>query len=173
MAEYIEVRIESNAQNLSGRAVHESLFHLVKDTAEEGADFLKIAVPHGDTFSLSTHAGHKGPKDDGINMHAEVGIPPIDKKNFWGNSDPNSMRYPEFVDQGTGIFGAFHTSIFSKRSEFMKLPPKEPFSIFHKEVKGQEGQHFMAKTYAFMKELYHLNAEQFKQELTAKLKPDT
>jgi hypothetical protein len=165
----IRVEIKSNTDSLSARAVHDALVHMVGDSAEEGADFLKMAVPHR-TLAMAMAAGHHGPVDDGINVSASVGIPPI--VNPGGSFDPNSMRYPMFVDKGTGIFGDYHTPIFAKRSEAMKLPPDGVHSIFQHEIKGQEGQFFMKKTFEFMKASMSINAEHFKAELKSKLTAD-
>lgn len=154
---------------MSAVALHDALVKMVGYAAEEGADFLKLAVPKGDTLGLVTHAGHHGPIDDGISVKAEVGIPPI---LAGGVTDPNSMRYPMFVDQGTGIFGDLHTPIFAKRGEAMKLPPDGIHSIFQKVVKGQEGQFFMEKTFEFMKASMQANAELFKAKLKSKLTAD-
>lgn len=161
----VKITIRSNTDSLSEAAVYDALVKMVGHSAEEGADFLKLVVPKGETLGLSTHAGHHGPIDDGINVKAEVGIPPI---LAGGATDPNSMRYPMYVDKGTGIFGDTHEPIMAKR-EAMKLPPDGVHSMFHKVVKGQEGQFFMEKTFEFMKESMKVNAEFFKAELKSKL----
>lgn len=168
---YIGVEVKSNTDSLSAKTLRNSLFGLVGDIVVEGTDFLRIAVPKGNTLELSKHVGHTGPYDEGTTIVGHVGIPLIDTKSL-GSFDPNSMKYPLYVDEGTGIFGVHESSIFSKRSDYMKLPPDGIHSIFQKEIKGQRGQHFMEKTFEFMKESLKPNVEKFKIDLSSKFKAD-
>jgi len=168
MSDDIEViGIKTNISNLSERAVHRTLVDLVDHVASEGGDALKAIVPH-DIGELAKHAGHKGPHDLGLEITASVGVLDIARPG----SDPVSMKYPIFVDKGTGIYGESHTPIFAKRSHFMKLPPKEGYSTFQHEVKGQRPQYFMAKTFAFMLTSLDINGKRFKEELKVKLAAD-
>lgn len=161
--------IKSNTDNLSERAVHDTLVSFIDHEAIMGEIALKSFVPKGDTLALTREAGHKGPYDDGLEITAHVGIPEIHADD---KLSPNAPKYPVFVDQGTGIFGDTHSPIFPKISEFMKLPPKGDLPIFHKSVKGQEGKEFMAATFAFMLGMLKVNGEAFRAELITKLKAD-
>lgn len=171
MAENIdlEISVKSNTEKLSDRALHDALVNFVRNEAVMGEIALKALVPKGETFSLTRAAGHKGPYDEGAEVTAYVGIPEIHKA---GETDPLSARYPLFVDKGTGIFGDSHATIFPKTREFMKLPPKGDYSIFHKHVKGQEGRGFMAATFSAMVAMLKINGEAFRVDLTSKLKAD-
>ena len=169
MAEVYISSIKSNTDRLSEKAVHDTLVDFIRNEALMGEVALKALVPKGDTLSLTRAAGHTGPYDDGLEVTAHVGIPEIHKTD---ESSPTSAKYPIFVDKGTGIFGDSHSSIFPKTKEFMKLPPKGDYSIFHKSVKGQEGKEFMMATFAVMIAMLKINGETFRAELMEKLKAD-
>jgi hypothetical protein len=163
------LEVKSNTEKLSDRALHETLVNFVRREALMGEVALKAIVPKGETLSLAREAGHKGPFDEGYEITASVGIPEIHRS---GESDPLSARYPIFVDKGTGIFGDKDSRIFPKTKEFMKLPPKDDFSIFHRSVKGQKGQEFMLATFSAMVGMLRINSEEFRKEFSAKLKAD-
>lgn len=172
MSKDIYFEVKTNFDFSVDVKLHKALHGFMDDIITEGADFLRVAVPKGDTLELTKHVGHTGPYDDGQDIVGHVGIPLISKKSL-GTFDPNSMRYPIFVDEGTGIYGDHHSPIFSKRSDYMKLPPDGIHSIFQKETKGQRGQHFMEKTYEFMKASLKPNSEKFKTDLKTQLKPSS
>jgi hypothetical protein len=163
------LEVKSNTQKLSDRALHDVLVSFMRHEALMGEVALKALVPKGETFSLAREAGHKGPFDEGAEITASVGIPEIHKP---GETDPLSAKYPIFVDKGTGIFGDTDSKIFPKTRKFMKLPPKDDFSIFHRSIKGQKGQEFMLATFSIMVGMLRINGETFKAELSEKLKSD-
>jgi hypothetical protein len=161
--------IKSNTEKLSDRALHDTLVNFVRNEALMGEVALKAIVPKGDTLALTRAAGHKGPYDEGAEITAYVGIPEIHKA---GETDPLSAKYPLFVEKGTGIFGDSHSEILPKTREFMKLPTKGDYGIFHKHVKGQEGRGFMLVTFSVMVGMLRVNGDAFRVELTSRLKSD-
>lgn len=169
MKDNVEFYITSNTEKLSDLALHDTLVNFVRNEIVMGEVALKAVAPKGESLSMAREAGHKGPIDEGYEVTGYVGIPEIHKV---GESDPLSAKYPVFVDKGTGIFGDTHSEIFPKTRHFMKLPPKGDFSIFHRSVKGQKGQEFMAATFAVMVGMLRINGEEFKKELSTKLESD-
>lgn len=165
----LELSVRTNTEKMSDRALHDTLVNFVRNEALMGEVALKALVPKGDTLSMMREASHKGPFDEGGIVTASVGIPEIHKA---GEADPDSAKYPLFTDRGTGIFGESRSEIFPKTREFMKLPPKGDFSIFHKHVKGQEGKEFMLATFSVMVNMLKINSEVFKTELSEKFKAD-
>jgi hypothetical protein len=159
------VGIRSNINSLSEKAFHDVLVNLVRNELLVGEVALKTLVPkrEGD---MAAHAGHKGPIDTGLEIEGSVGIPEIHKA---GESDPFSAKYPLFVDEGTGIFGE-HGTIFPKEKRFMYIPPDRGIPGFLRTSKGQEGRHFMAKTFSIMQAMLQINGELFRSELNTKLK---
>lgn len=165
----IEFHIVSNTDKISDKVLHDTLVNFVRNESLMGEVALKAIVPKGESLSLTREAGHRGPYDEGAEITAYVGIPEIHKP---GEIDPLSARYPIFVDKGTGIFGDRDSRIFPNTKEFMKLPPKDGYSIFHRSVKGQKGQGFMAATFSTMVNMLRINGEAWKTELTKKLQSD-
>lgn len=166
----IEVHVRSNVDRLSERAIHDAFYHLLKDITEEGTDMMRIIAPRGETSLLSASVSHIGPEDVPEHMEARIGIPPIPKPSLsTGVAYPNSALYPKDVDEGTGIYGDHSTVIYPKSGYFMKLPPKGDYNIYQPMVRGQEGQHYVAKTYAAIRAALDTNVEYFKQELKARL----
>lgn len=169
MSENISIEVRSNTDSLSARVLHDCLYNLVETELIGGETFLKALVPKK-TFALEHNVGHSGPFDEGIEISGSVGIPMIEKTSESGSYDPKSSLYPLFVDKGTGIFGDRESPIFSRKGEFMKLPPDGIHSIYQKEVKGQRGHEFMAATYGLMKAMLEINGAKFRDELKLRLK---
>jgi hypothetical protein len=160
----IYVKVESDTDSLSARAVHDCFVNFVRAELEGGEVFLKALVPkrEGDLFA---HVGHKGPYDSGIEIEGSVGIPEIHKT---GESDPFSAKYPIFVDKGTGIFAKGDT-IFPKDKKFMYIPPGRGYPGFLAHSKGQRGKDFSLAAFSLMIGMLQVNGERFKAELTSRL----
>lgn len=136
---YVE-SVRSNIDVLSAERINQALFRMVEETLEESAAFLRFTMPvrsgamaeHAKKEKVSVVAGH---------IRGALGIPPIheqDGRPTFGEYKHSS--YPLFAEGGTTtpITPAVRSAMWNK-----------PEGIFgRKGVRGQRGQHFMAKTYA-------------------------
>jgi len=151
MPDYELVAVRSNVNRLSVEAVHTLYERAIDRTAEEGADFLRAAVPKREGL-MAARVGHHDSRAVGEDVfEASVGIPHIDEAaNLMGSPGAqDSGNYPIFTDRGTGIFGPLHTPIRSRTGRMMRWEEGGQV-FFRREVKGQMGKHFMLETYEMM-----------------------
>ena len=167
---YVDVDV-SDCDRLTARSFHHALVRLVDSLAEQGEHALQVNVPKGETERL-LQAVARGEVIDGeflitseVGVHeiSGIGIPGVTPaaKDIFSPGQQSSSMYPLFVDRGTGIFGPAHAPIHARRVGVMRWEENGK-EIFAKETKGQEGQEFMAKTYAEMIGLLAGEVEIFK-----------
>lgn len=169
----IDVQVESNVDNLSAHAVHRMYDDLLTGTVEDAEEFLRFAVPKGETDRLSEAVSHHKAHETDEGLSAAVGIPKIESpggvspgvKDLFSPGEQDSDDYPLFVDRGTGIFGPAGVPITARRVHVMHFEDEQGLDIFRGEVKGQEGAHFMLATYAFAKEMLVIRAKEFAEHV--------
>lgn len=139
MPEDFKFSVRTNIEALNASVLHGALVTMVRETVRAGKEFLRAdrATHHG-TGSTEKHIE----SEETGELSGKFGITPLveqDERKTYGKY--RHSQAPLFVDGGTRarIFAAREGGLMWNRAD----------GIFgRKEVRGQPGQHFVAKTYA-------------------------
>ena len=145
MSQHLEVSVRTNIEVLSERVIHEALVATVDQTLSGAEKFLRA------DRAKHTRGSHGGATEDHIKredahdlvveIEGRLGITPvIEKDRSPTHGIYKHSQAPIFVEEGT------RSPIFSPRGKTMWNRPEGIFN--RRSVRGQAGQHFMAKTYA-------------------------
>lgn len=150
MSERLSIAVRSNVEALSATVVHEALIRMIDHSLEGSEAFLRADRAGHSRTGATEAAIHRDHVKDAVEVaEGKLGVGPV----IPVHDRPTHGRYrhsqaPIFTDEGTRspIFAATPGGLMTNRSE----------GIFRRrEVRGQRGQHFMAKTYGELQALLH------------------
>lgn len=137
----LELKVRSNTDALSAQRLHDAMVALVRDVTDESEMFLHAdRVGHSRSGLSAAHVEAEVHEGGGV-VQGKVGMTRVTEKDV----RPTGGQYrhsdaPMFVDGGT------RSPIFAAKGGLMWNRSEGIFA--RKTVRGQTGQHFMAKTYA-------------------------
>jgi hypothetical protein len=141
MADQKIVAVRSNVDRLNAEAVHHLYEDMVGRSAHAGEDWMRLVVPKGLTLGMERAISTEGPHDDGAEITAAVGIPPIP-------NDRGSADYPQFVADGTGLFDPHGPHMIHPIfSTAMKFEGRDGRKVFASSTRGQEPSSFLLNTF--------------------------
>jgi hypothetical protein len=148
LSKYLEVTVRSNTEALSERALHESLVSTVNETLRGAETFLRAdRLAHSRTGLTVAHIKRESAEDLVAIIEGKLGVTSVHEKDGRPTHGLQHSQAPIFVDQGT------RTPIFSTQGKTMWNRPEGIFN--RRSVRGQPGQHFMAKSYAEAQAILH------------------
>jgi len=157
-----EVTVKSNVDSLSAVVLRAGLMKLVDEAVLEGAIFMRGIVPK-ESGELAAHVDSVEALEIVDMIEAKLGVHEIGESDVpgFGGKFPSPRfdyqasdrsHYPEFVDRGTGIHGDAHLPIYPRHGSFL-VYPQDGKTIYARSVQGQRPQHFMAATFAYVREM--------------------